>query len=304
MNDIDELLRSDAERWQARLRPVPDLDEQLRVALSRARRSRHLLPPMLAAALVVAIAATVVAIRLVGNGSSQPSSRRDLAQITGVVWKDPNSFGTVVYTNTTMRLFDGCSNELAYLRIEHGALVQGRRIGPFSTCTGTPILPGPQGDEIRAQQKRLAHFYAIVAGPASWSRSADILTLHTPGKGTLHLTTDKTRAPMLVGTEWKLAYYSGTDSDEHPAPKPVGFVVRGDGRFTAGLNCGGLVGTAQVSEQTIRLSKLGSSSCAGGLDPASKVIFDVITAREATYAIRGTQLIIQGANGRLLIYQS
>jgi hypothetical protein len=304
MNDLDAILRSDADRWQAGLRPVADLDEQLRAVLERPPRTRRLLLPLLAAAIVVAIAVTLVMAGLTGKDRNRPGLRGDFAQVTGVMWRDPNSPATVVYTDTTMRLFDGCTNQLTNLLIEHGKLVQGKRIGRFGVCTGPPILPGSGRVSYRAQQERLAHFYAVIAGPASWSRTGDVLTLTAPGKGTLHLTTNNARAPMLVGTVWTLTYYSATDQNEHPATRPVKLIVYTDGSFTAGLNCGDLTGTTRVSARTIHFTKVNSSSCAGGLDAASKVVFDVVVARKATYAIRGTELIIDRTNGQQLIYQS
>jgi hypothetical protein len=174
--------------------------------------------------------------------------------------------------------------------------VQGKPIGQEGMCSGNPGAS-------RAQQQRLDHFYAVVAGPASWSRSGDVLTLSTPGTGPLHLTTNRSRAPMLSGTSWKLVYYSGTDQDEHPATTPVPLTVRG-GMFTAGLNCGLIFGIARVSAQTIRFSTLGPSSCAAGPDAASQIVLEIVGARVATYAIRGNQLIVDGKNGRQLIYQS
>lgn len=305
MNDLDQTLRSDAERWQARLRPVTNLDEQLAAALSRPRPSRHPALSVLAAAVVVAIAVAVAAINLSGTHREQSGAAEDLAQITGVVWKDPGSPATVVYTKATMRLFDGCTNQLAHLVVEHRALVQGKSIGQVGTCTGPAMLPGSEGDAQRAQQARLAHFYAVIAGPASWSRSGDILTLTTQGKGTLHLSTNRARAPMLTGTSWRLAYYVGADGREYPALSPVRLTVEDDGSFTAGLSCGGLIGTAHVSLQTIRIDTVSRTSCAAGPDPASRVVLDLVGAGdEDSYAIRGTELMVYSKSHGMLIYQS
>jgi hypothetical protein len=306
MNDLDQILRSDAERWQAQLRPVANLDKQLSGALSRPHRSRHLLLPTLAAAVVVATVVVVAAVVGLGGGHRQQAgAREDLAQIAGVVWKDPDSTATVVYTKTTMRLFDGCSNQLANLTVEHGALVQGKEIGPPSTCTGFAVLPGAQGDAQRAQQQRLDDFYAIVAGPASWSRSGNTLTLTTPGKGMLSLSTDQQPAPMLVGTSWTLTYAVGGDAGAQPAPPPASLVVRADGSFTEELSCGRLSGTAQVSSLTIRFTKVSLTGCASGTDAASQVVLAMVVAGgEDTYAVRDTQLVVYGKNGQELVYQS
>jgi META domain len=306
MNDLDRILRSDAEHWQARVRPVANLDEQLSGALSRPHRSRHLVLPVLAAAVVVATVIAVAAVVGLGGGHRQQvGAGQDLAQITGVVWKDPGSTATVVYTKTTVRLFDGCTNQLANLSVEHGALVQGTSIGPPSTCTGVAVVPGAQGDVQRAQQKRLDDFYAIVAGPASWSRSGNTLTLTTPGKGMLHLSTDQKPAPMLVGTSWTLAWDLDAEGSEHPAAQAVGLVIHADGSFTAGLSCGSLSGTAQVSSLTIRFTKVSSAGCASGTDAASQVVLAMVLAGgEDTYAVRGTQLVVYGKSGQELVYQS
>jgi hypothetical protein len=306
MNDLDQILRSDAERWQAQVRPVANLDEQLRGASLRPHRSWHLVPPMLAAAVVVATVVAVAAVVGLGGGHGRQSGAGiGIAKIAGVVWKDPDSTATVVYTKTTMRLFDGCSNQLANLSVEHGALVQGTSIGPSSTCTGLAVLPGAQGDAQRAQQKRLDYFYAVVAGPALWSRSGNTLTLATLGKGTLSLSTDQEPAPMLVGTSWTLAWDVGADGSEHPAPQPVFLVVRANGSFIEGLSCGRLSGTAQVSPLTIRFTKVSRIGCASGTDAASQVVLAMVVAGgDDTYAVRGTQLVVYGKNGQELVYQS
>jgi hypothetical protein len=152
-------------------------------------------------------------------------------------------------------------------------------------------------------QGGLSHFYAVVAGPASWSRDGDALTLTTPGKGSLTLTANNEPAPMLVGTTWKLAAYTGTDAFEHEAAHPVDLVVHPNGTFTAGLACGRVHGTARVSPQGIRFVKVFPSRCAGGPEAADRVELAVFTARTAGYAIRGTQLFIYGSRSRFLVYK-
>jgi DNA-directed RNA polymerase specialized sigma24 family protein len=296
MTDLEDVLRADAERWSGRLRPVPDLDDQLASALSRRSQPRRLLLPLLAAAAVVA---AVVGVAVLSRPRDHRSvSSGALAPITGVVWKDLRSAVTVVFTNNTMRLFDGCDGELDRLRVTDGSLVQGHRIGEGFGCS-----PNAAGPGYRAQQRRLNHFYAVIAGPAAWSRSGDVLTLTTPGKGTLHLTTGGARPRMLVGTSWRLTYFSGPDEYEHPAAKPLELIVDPSGSFTAGLGCGALVGTAGVSPQSIRFTDVSPPppGCASTLDAAGRVVFELVTAGRASYVIRGNQLIVH-SKGEMLVY--
>jgi hypothetical protein len=232
------------------------------------------------------------------------SGNTSFAGVTGVVWTDPNSAGTVVYTNTTMRLFDGCTNMRTALRMEHGALVQGKPIGKTGLCTGTISLPGPQAAAGRARQQRLDHFYAVVAGPASWSVAGDVLTLATPGKGSVQLATNGQPAPMLSGTRWRLAWYTGTDAFGRGARQHLDLTVRSSGSFTARLSCGALTGTARLFPARIRSIKVSRTSCTERPNPASRVVLAVFKAGQANYAIRGTQLMVYGDGGRLLVYKS
>lgn len=297
MNDVDELLRSDAERWRARQAPVFDLDEAVAAARSRARPARRYLLPVLAAAVVLAVAVGLV-ITLHRLRRDAPADS-GLSAITGVTWRDPDSTGTVVYTDTTMRIFDGCMHELAQLRVVGETLVQGPPVGGTSVCAGgLEIGPGPAGAASRAALRRLAHFHAVVAGPATWSRAGNVLVLTTPGKGTLRLTTDTTPAPQLVGTTWHLVDYAGADDNEHAYTGVLTLRVASDGSFRADVTCGQLTGTATVTPTTVDFTSV--HGC-GSFAPADDVIRAVLGGH-AGYAVRGEQLILNGS-GQLLVYQ-
>lgn len=195
-----------------------------------------------------------------------------------------------------MRMFDGCRDRLARLVIRQHRLIQGRTLGPASTCGGGAATAD---DHSAAQaQRRLNHFYAVIAGPASWSRAGAVLALTTPGKGTVRLIASGT-APSMTDMTWHLVDYMGGDGYEHEAAAPLTLTVTTLGSFQAQLACGTVRGQATVSATHVRFGYAHPPHCA---DRASNVVAAVIQAGNPQYGIRGDQLIIT-TKGEMLIYQ-
>ena len=276
-------------------RPV----DQLTAGRTRSHPARRVVLPAVAAAVVLAAAALVLETRTSGRDAAPPAGTAP-AQLGNIVWSDPHSPGTVVYTGSTMRVFDGCRDRLAYLIIRHDRLIEGRTLGPASVCGGQAVPANAPGERASAHaaQRRLDHFYAVIAGPASWSRAGAVLALTTRGKGTLRLTAGGA-APVLADVTWRLVDYMGTDGYEHEAATPLTLAITAQGRFQAELTCGAVRGHATFSATGLRFGDVQSPHCT---DPASTVIAAVIRSGAAQYAIRGNQLIITATSG-MLIYQ-
>jgi hypothetical protein len=280
----------------AEVHPALDFDEQLTTVRTRSYPMRRLVLPAVAAVVVLAVVAVFLVTRTFGHDAA-PSAASAPAQIRSFVWGDPHSPGTVVYTGSTMRLFDGCRDRLARLIIRNDRLIQGATLGPASVCGGQ-AMPGNGSGTEQAAQRRLNHFYAVVAGPASWSRTGAVLTLTTTGKGTLRLTR-RGAAPTLADMTWHLVDYMGADGYEHDAATPLTLTITTEGSFQAKLACGTVRGHATVSATRIRFGDAQPPHCA---DRASTVIADIIQTGDAQYTIRGNQLIITTDAG-MLVYQ-
>jgi hypothetical protein len=125
-----------------------------------------------------------------------------------------------------------------------------------------------------------------------------VLTLTTPGKGTVQLVV-KGAAPTVTDMTWHLVYYMGTDQNEHHAATLLALTIANQGTFQADLTCGTIQGHATVSATHIQFDNVQSPHCTG---PASAAITNVIQAGKVEYAIRGDQLIIS-TKGGMLIYQ-
>lgn len=301
MTDLDQMLQADAQRWRADARPVLDLDDQLAIALvgrSHQPSRRRFVAPTIAAAVILALAALVLASRAFVHHGAPPAATAP-ANIRNVVWHDPHSSGTVTYRGSTMRTADGCANQRAHLIIRNGRLIQGQHLGRIGTCSHVPMPAGPQGLADRAAARQLAHFYAVIAGPAAWSRDGNVLTLTTLGKGTLHLTANRI-ALTVADTSWDLIGYSGANGHEHQASMVLGLYITADGKFQADLDCSTAYGHADVTPTHIQFTNVrGLRHCSY---QAGAAVAKVIQAATARYAIRGDKLIITSRAGTL-IYQ-
>ncbi len=215
------------------------------------------------------------------------------------MWSDPGSAGTVVYTGTTVRTFDGCRARLARLIIRHHRLIEGATLDPGGGCDG-PAAPQSR-KEARAEQLagiRLARFYRIIAGPSAWSRAGNVLVLRTPKLGTLRLAASGP-APTLTGTRWHLVDYRGPASRDRRPTTPLTLAVTTRGTFRIALTCGAVVGHARVADTSIDFSDVRASRCT---DLASTDIIALVGAGSAQYSIAGDELIINTKH-RLLIYK-
>lgn len=296
MTDVADLLRDDAERWNAS-RPDLDLGACLDDALAARPRRRWLAPAVATAAVLVV--AGVTASVVFEHVTFRPATPAPLAPIAGVTWSDPRSTGTVVFGDNTMRFFDGCQDFLTGVRASGQTLVQAGRIGESGVCSPLPTPPGRAGRPQRRAQRRLDHFYAVLKGPATWERSGDLLTVSSPGVGILRLTTDGLAAPDAVGFRWELSRFTDTDEQEHTAASEP-FYISPDGSFVSDDACGRVTGSADVTDTHIAFHP-----AAAGADcdraPADHVLRAML-AETVSYEIRGPELVLTDHAGRELVY--
>ncbi len=251
------------------------------------------------AAVVVVVAAVVLVLRTTGDTSSSPPGAFAPAQLRNIVWRDPHSVGTVVYTGTTIRTYDGCQARLSRLIIRDNRLIEGSTLSPDGACSG---LGAPQSrEEARARQlaqNRLARFYRFIRGPTMWTRVRNVLVLETPRLGTLRLMASGP-APTLTGTKWHLVDFRRPRIGDRDPSAPLSLSVTPRGTFRFALMCGAVEGRAQVAATSIQFSEVKASPCT---DPTSIDITSLVEAGSAQYSIAGDELIID-TRTRLLIYK-
>ncbi len=241
------------------------------------------------AVIVIALAAGVFR----NNGrqhDSGPAAGR-IVRIVGVVWTDSDSTGTVVYTATTMRLYDGCNSSLSALKVDGRTLSRGHGIGVASSCGGGPLAA--------SAQRRLDHFDKVVAGPATWTRTGDSLLLHTPGAGSVRLTTSGAAAPQVAGPTWRLRMYVDAAGYSHSYHGAATLHVTSGGGFTASDTCRTIHGDADAGAATIDFHPNDGNACRNGNIVS---VIDHVLDGSTRFEIRSDELIISKSGGGLLVY--
>jgi hypothetical protein len=259
-----------------------------------------------AAASIVCVLGLALGLGFALRGSSNRPAANRLAAIENVVWKDTRSYGTVVFHDGTIRLFDGCSGGLSALRVVSGRLIEGRQLSSDGTCSGIPIMTAA----MRRAEQRLQHFYAVIHGPATWIRNGNELMLTRSGKGSITLRTDGRPAPEVVGTACRLVMFRPASSD-FSYSGPGRLFVSSSGLFRASGTCPPVAGRAAVGAATIRLfpKKTRAYSCpvpatGSELAQAANSTVNAVLRGRVAYEIRGDELMLDGGRRGFLVYRA
>lgn len=290
MND-DELGRHLGAALRERF-PVPN-DVDLRSRLERPTPSRSRIRAQVAVALcVAAVAALSVVLALyVSKPSPQPSAARPL---TGVTWQGAEPNLTVVFTDHTVRIYDGCTNELHELSVGADALDIGKLLGPAGVCGGALGWPPPV----------VANFDAVLSSHhLTWQRNGDrlLLTDHKGRSLELHVAGS---ALSLTGQQWVLQRYDDRREYSHEGNFTAARLLIGqDGTVHADDMCNQLIGSATVTDTTVTFTDLHwtDHSCIDQTARSAAATVHLVLSGTTTYAIRGDELILYGRQG-LLIY--
>lgn len=272
--------------------PMPT-DVDLRSRLDRpASKSRVRLRVVVAvAACVAAVVAVSILLALRTSNTSQKSAAG--AQLIGVTW---HGAGTVVFTDHTVRIFDGCTNQLLHVTIGTGILDIGSQIGPSSICTGTPSGPPPA----------VAAFDAVLfSRHLTWQRTGDTLRLINDAGQSVELQ-ENGRALSVIGQEWALERYDDSRSYTHEGDYTAArLFITAEGSVHASDLCNDLAGTATVTDAAIAFVDMRSTAHRCKVDPvaaAASTVIDQVLSGDTTYAIRGDELIINGKGRGNLLY--
>lgn len=291
MTDIDRVLRADAEQWQhaidAGVRPAPS-----KATTERVDRHRALLLAVSSVALIGAILGTTLFITTRHDAAGPPASA---SALIGVEWTDPRSPGTVVFTDTTANIYDGCSSGLRALVLRSHDLTLGKPIGSQGDCGGTP---GPQP---AATQK----FDRVLQGHLTWSITGRTLVLRSPDGASLRLTSGAGQpAPAVTGQDWRLERIVDRSSNELSGSfSAADFSIR-NGKLRAYDLCNTITGTAAAANTTIEFGHLARTqrACADARQRSASAVIDDVLSGKITFTIRGSELILYGRSSGLLVY--
>lgn len=292
MND-DDLERRLGTALRERFPRPTDVDLLSRLDPRAAARWARLRVVIAVAACVSVVAALSIVLALhTSETSHQPSAAGPLI---GVTWQGSEPILTVVFTEHTVRVFDGCTNELREVTIGAGVLDIGQLIAPGGVCTGTPGGPPPE----------VANFDAVMASHhLTWQRNSDTLQLiNDQGQGVeLHAAGT---ALSMTGQQWALERYVDARGYGHEGNySGARLLVGEDGTVHASDMCNDLTGSATVSDTTITFTDMHSTdqACTDDASTAVAGVVDRVLSGDVTYAIRGDELIINGQGQGLLIY--
>ena len=214
--------------------------------------------------------------------------------LIGVTWQGAEPFLTVVFTDHTVRLFDGCTNELREVAISDGVLDVGELIGQASTCTGTAGGPPPD----------IASFDDVVfAHHLTWQLNGDALLLATSGGKSVSV--HRAGAALTVtGQAWVLERFNDRADYSHEGDYSAARLFINDGSVQASDLCNDLSGSATVSDSTIAFAGVQSTgrACANNANAAVADVVDHVLSGTVGWVIRGDELILNGGTNGLLIY--
>jgi heat shock protein HslJ len=244
------------------------------------------------AACVALVAALSIALALHTARRSQPAPAA--GPLIGATWQGAEPALTVVFTDHTVRIFDGCTNELREVTIGVGVLDVGELIGPASTCTGT--AGGPPPDVASFDDVAFSHHL-------SWQLSGDVLLLGNDGGKIVSL--HRAGAALTVtGQAWVLERFTDRAGSSHEGDPGAARLFVNDGTVQAGDLCNDLSGSATVGDSTIAFAGVQSTGrvCADRADAAVADVVDQVLSGTVGYVIRGDELILDGGANGLLIY--
>ena len=249
---------------------------------------------------VAAVAANVLVVAVLGVAlavRSQPSESRPAASdlptgLTGVTWTGSLPILSVVFTDRSARIFDGCSNVLRELTINGDRLEIGKELGPTGVCSGTGLGSPPA----------VERFDKVVNSQhLSWQRSGDTLTLTNDGGESVQL---HASGPALdvVGPRWVLEEYVDLREYSHEGDFADAYLRIDDGAVSGSDMCNEFSGSAVVADATITFTDMHTTERSCSDQPVAQVV-DTVLNGTIKYAFRGDQLLLYGEHGGLLIYK-
>jgi heat shock protein HslJ len=261
--------------------------------------------------LAIAALATACANRLADPGGSPPpgrstqpvlsltppaASRRPPAEkpLIGVSWQGEEHYVTLAFTENTVRINDGCNNELMQVSIDDQTLDIGTTVGPTSTCTGRMVDQEPPD---------VAPFDRVTSSShLSWQVTGDALRLTDPRGDTIQL---HAAGPALnvTGQEWSLKYYVDTGSYEHDGHSAARLRID-DGTVHASDLGNELTGRATVSDFTIDFTDIHTTAqaCQDPTSDSETEVIDHVLSGSVSYQIITDRLIVSNNGRGQLIY--
>ena len=248
--------------------PLPD-DADLLAGLKTPAPGRSRLRPILAVAaavLVVAVVSIVLALRPASNHRAAGPAD----ELTGITWQGEWPVITLTFTDDTVRIFDGCSNELRRVTVGEGTLQIGDQIGQAGVCSGTPQLPGaPPSPADKFDQVVYSH------GDLTWSRDGDTLQLTNARGDSVEL---HANGPALevTGQKWGLSRYN--DARGYSQSGSVAATLRIDqsGIVYATDLCRDVTGSTIVTDTEIAFTdmRVGEGACSDQMSAATADVVD------------------------------
>jgi heat shock protein HslJ len=215
--------------------------------------------------------------------------------LVGLSWQGAEPILTVVFTDDSVRISDGCMSALREVSIGDGVMDIGKPMSPVAICSGNP--GGPPAD--------VAAFDAVLdSGHLTWERNGDTLLLANSDGKRVELHVAGT-ALSLTDQEWALDWFTDSRSESHEGDYTAARLLIGsDGAVQASDLCNELVGSATVTDTAITFTDLTSTGRACIDQAATKVAVavDQVLSGDVAYSIDGDKLIISGGQRGLLIY--
>jgi heat shock protein HslJ len=240
---------------------------------------------------VVTVAALSIALALHASTKSRPAAAA--GRLIGITWR--GSGGTLVFTDHTVRIFDGCTNHERQVTIGAGVLDLGTYFGSSSDCLG-PEVVGPK-------PVRVGDFDKVMAGNhLTWRRTGDTLRLTDDDGETMQMRANGP-ALYLTGQTWTLKSYVDFRGSEHDGDRSVQLRID-DGTVRATDLCNEMTGTATVTDSTITFVVTHSTDRAcpdTTLSPETQEI-DRTLSGTVNYMIQGDELTLSGRVHGLLVY--
>lgn len=216
--------------------------------------------------------------------------------LIGVTWQGEERYVTLAFTDDTVRINDGCNNELRQVSIDDQGLDIGSSVGPGSTCTGRMVDEEPPD---------VASFDKVTSsGHLSWQVTGDALLLTDPHGDTIRL---RAAGPALsaTGQDWSLDWLVDPRAYSHEGDYRAARLYIDNGIVQATDLCDQLSGSATVTDAAIGFIKMHATKDNECPDPSSSAItsiIDHVLSGTVSYEIRGDELIVNGHGDGLLIY--
>jgi heat shock protein HslJ len=216
--------------------------------------------------------------------------------LIGVTWQGAEPMLTVVFTDHTARIFDGCRNELREVAIGDGVMDVGKLIPPASVCGGHPGPPQPDIDTFDA--------VVLFGHHLTWHRDGNALLLaNNEGRSVeLHLAG---AALSATDQEWVLQRFNDPRGYSHEGDYTAArLLIAQDGTVNGSDLCNDLTGSATVTDATMTFTGMHTTArgCPGQTSSAVSEVVDQVLLGDVTYALRGNELIIDGNRRGLLVY--